>query len=146
MSTGGRIAINSRAITSRYVTSWGQTVLYLTTSRDAGGSIEASGASALGHTSIRHYLCSRAGGKAACGQGKTTSKVATIKCCGGTTSPAPATSTSAAAAIKTPESSPPCIALFKAERVNLSNNLVHVLMHEILLQSKLRELLFSALA
>jgi hypothetical protein len=120
-------------------------VLRLTTLMGAGGSTDVGGASALGHTSIKHYRCSRAKGKANCGRGKTTSKLAAIKCHGGATLLSPAMSTSAATAVKTPESSLPRIALVKAERIYLSDNPVHVLMHEILLQSKMSKLLLSAL-
>ncbi len=123
----------------------GRMVLHLTAMTGAGGSVEAWGFSALGHISIRHYRCGRARGKAICGHGKTTSKLATIECRGVATLLGPATSTSAATAVKTPESSPPCNTLVKAASINLSNYLVHVLMHEILLQSEMHKMLFSML-
>jgi hypothetical protein len=134
MSTRGSNAIPSCSITSRR-----RMVLYLKSSTGAGGRVETGGASALGHTSIRHYRCGRARGKTACGWGKTTSKLAAIECRLGATLLAPVASVTASTAVKVPKSSPPHIALVKADCVNLSNNLVHVLMHEILLQSEVWE-------
>jgi hypothetical protein len=120
-------------------------ILCLTASTVAGGHVEIREASAMGHISTRHYRCSRGRGKTACGRDKTTSNLTTIEYRLVTTLIAPATYASAAAAFTTPKSSTPRIVLVKAERVNLSNNLVHVLMHEILLRRKMRKLLFSAL-
>ncbi len=99
-------------------------VLCLISLTVAGGRVEIGVASTLR---------GRARGINVCGRDKTTSKLAAIEYHLGTTLLTPATSSSLATAVKTPKSSPPRIALVKAECVNLSYNLVHVLMHEILL-------------
>jgi hypothetical protein len=130
---GGASSRGSIAMPSHSITSHRQMVLHLTALMGAGRHVETGGGSALGHTSTRHYHCSRASGKTACGRGKLTSKLVAIECRLGTTLLAPAPSASVAPPVTTCESSLPRIDLIKAERINLSNNLEHVLMHEILL-------------
>ncbi len=116
--------MSSHSITSRW-----QMVLQRTSLTVVGGRVLIGGSSIL----IRYYSCGWAMGVTACGRDKTTAKLTAIKCRLGTTLLAPAMSSSAVATVKAPESSSPCIALVSAECVNLSNNLVHVFMHAILL-------------
>jgi hypothetical protein len=78
-------------------------------------------------------------------QDKTTTKLASIDCRLGATSLASVTSLSAAAAVEACEPSAPCIALIKAECVNLQDYLMHVFMHEVLLRCKMRKLLLHLL-
>jgi hypothetical protein len=80
---------------------------------------------------IRCNRCGRAMGITACGWDKTAAKLASIDCRLGATMLVPATSSSAAAAVKACKPSAPHIALVKAECINLRDYLMHVFMHEV---------------
>ncbi len=133
------------------ITARGQMILCLSPMGDAnGGSIgkKLGGASALGHASIGHNPRWSAWGKTAGCWSKTAkcTKLAPFEYRGGNTLHVPSVTTSVAAVAIASKPLTPCIALVKAERVNLSNYLMHVFMQQILLRSKMHKLLHHALA
>ncbi len=126
-------------------------ILCLSLLRDAGRGCrrkESGGASALGHVSIRHNPWWRVWCKSNGSWSKTAVciKLAHIKNRRDDTLRAPSVITFMATVAIACKSSMLHIALVKAERINLSYNLMHVFMHQTLLRPKMHNLLLHALA
>jgi hypothetical protein len=102
----------------------------------------------LGHASIGHNPQGKAWGESADSWGKSAvhMKLAPIENRRGDTLHAPSTITFAASVAIAHGTSLSSIALVKTERIYLSNDLMHVFMHQIFLGSKMRELLLCTLA